>query len=95
MQIFISKTAYEVDSTASVDALKLMVENREFVPAGQFRLVNGSDVLEGGSLEANGVSDDDELEMMLEVPAGMRKKWKKKRMRRLRRKRRKMRQRAR
>jgi len=41
------------------------------------------------------VFKNDKLEMCLQVPAGMRKKWKKKRMRRLRRKRRKMRQRAR
>jgi hypothetical protein len=79
MQIFVGDAAYQVDATASVESLKLMVENREFVPGHQFRLVNGSEVLEGGSLEANGVSDDDQLEMMLEVPAGMRKKWRKKR----------------
>ncbi|CAB9511201.1 ubiquitin [Seminavis robusta] len=95
MQIFVGDSAYVVDAAASVESFKLMVENREFIPAGQFRLVRGGDVLEGGSLEANGVSDDDELTMMLEVPAGMRRKWRKKRMRRLRRKRRKMRQRAR
>jgi hypothetical protein len=95
MQIFVGDTAYEVDATASVETLKLMVENREFVPVHQFRLVRGSDVLEGGSLEAHGISEDDQIAMMLEVPAGMRAKWRKKRMRRLRRKRRKMRQRAR
>ena len=74
MQIFIGDTAYQVDATASVESLKLMVENREFIPAGQFRLVNGCDVLEDGTLEANGVSEDDQLAMMLEIPAGMRKK---------------------
>lgn len=95
MQIFVGTTTYEVDGATSIESLKLMIENREFVPAGQIRLANGSDILEGGSLEANGVEEDDSLTMMLEVPAGMRKKWRKKRMRRLRRKRRKMRQRAR
>ena len=95
MQLFVGESVYEVDATASVESLKLMIENREFLPAASFRLVNGCDVLEGGSLEANGVSEDDQLQMMLEVQAGMRKKWRKKRMRRLRRKRRKMRQRAR
>ena len=38
---------------------------------------------------------EEELELTLQIPGGMRQKWKKKRMRRLRRKRRKMRQRAR
>ena len=86
MQIFVGDTAYQVDATASVESLKLMVENREFIPSGQFRLVSGEGELEGGSLEANGVSEDEQLEMMLQVPAGMRRKWRKKRMRRLRRK---------
>ena len=100
MQIFIQSTAgtakaYTVKSTTSVEGLKAMVENNEFIPANLVRLVNGSNVLEGGSLLGNGVAEDDTLSLLLEVPGGMRKKWRKKRMRRLRRKRRKMRQRAR
>jgi small subunit ribosomal protein S27Ae len=100
MQIFIagasgSATTYSVDADASVESLKLMIENKEFVPADLIRLVNGATALEGGSLLANGVEDDDTLTMLLDVNGGMRKKWRKKRMRRLRRKRRKMRQRAR
>ena len=90
MQIFVGDTAYQVEAGASVESFKLMIENREFIPAHQFRLVHSDGELEGGSLEANGVSEDDQLEMMLQVPAGMRKKWRKKRMRRLRRKRRKV-----
>lgn len=95
MQIFIGTKAYEVDSTDSVESLKAQIENNEFIPAGQVRLMMGGKVLEAGSLEGNGVEEEDELVMALEVQAGMRKKWKKKRMRRLRRKRRRMRQRAR
>jgi len=100
MQIFISgasgpATAYTVESTASIESVKTMIENREFVPANLIRLVNGATPLEGGSLVGNGVEEDDTLTMMLEVQGGMRRKWRKKRMRRLRRKRRKMRQRAR
>jgi small subunit ribosomal protein S27Ae len=100
MQIFIAgqqgpSTSYQVEGTTSVEALKLMIENQEFVPAHLIRLVNGSTPLEGGSLAAAGVEDEDTLTLMLDVNGGMRKKWKKKRMRRLRRKRRKMRQRAR
>lgn len=72
-----------------------MIENAEFIPSHQICLMNGANVLEGGSLEANGVEDEDSLEMRMAVNAGMRRKWRKKRMRRLRRKRRKMRQRAR
>ncbi|KAG7346853.1 ribosomal protein L41 [Nitzschia inconspicua] len=95
MKIFVGSTAYEVDPVTSIEALKLQIENTEFVPSHQICLMNGADVLEGGSLESNGVEEDDTLEMRMAVNAGMRKKWRKKRMRRLRRKRRKMRQRAR
>jgi small subunit ribosomal protein S27Ae len=95
MQIFVGSRAYDVDADTSVESFKLMVENAEFVPSSQICLMNGSVAMEAGSLEGNGVDEDDTLEMRLSVPAGMRKKWKKKRMRRLRRKRRKMRQRAR
>lgn len=95
MQILVNETAYTVEADASVESLKLMIENKEFVPAGMIRLVNGATELEGGSLAANGVEEEDSITMLLEVNGGMRKKWRKKRMRRLRRKRRKMRQRAR
>mmetsp|Transcript_23110 Transcript_23110/g.27828 ORF Transcript_23110/g.27828 Transcript_23110/m.27828 type:complete len:96 (+) Transcript_23110:188-475(+) len=95
MQIFVGDTAYTVDAATSVEALKLMIENREFVPSSQIKLVNGASALEGGSLAGNGVEEEDTLTMLLEANAGMRRKWRKKRMRRLRRKRRKMRQRAR
>jgi len=95
MQIFIGSTAYTVDSADSIETVKVMIENREFVPANLIRLVNGAIPLEGGTLAGNGVEEDDTLTMMLEVSGGMRRKWRKKRMRRLRRKRRKMRQRAR
>ncbi|KAI2513476.1 hypothetical protein MHU86_950 [Fragilaria crotonensis] len=95
MQILVNETAYTIEADASIESLKLMIENKEFVPAGMIRLVNGATELEGGSLAANGVEEEDCLTMLLEVNGGMRKKWRKKRMRRLRRKRRKMRQRAR
>mmetsp|Transcript_18058 Transcript_18058/g.43721 ORF Transcript_18058/g.43721 Transcript_18058/m.43721 type:complete len:96 (+) Transcript_18058:134-421(+) len=95
MQIFVGSTAYEVDPAMSIEALKLEIENREFVPANKLCLVYGAESLEGGSLETNGVDEDDTIEMRMSVDAGMRRKWRKKRMRRLRRKRRKMRQRAR
>ena len=95
MQIFVGSTAYEVDPATSVESLKLMIENAEFVPSRQINLMCGSSLLEGGTLEGNGIEEDDTLEMRLAVAAGMRAKWRKKRMRRLRRKRRKMRQRAR
>mmetsp|Transcript_7831 Transcript_7831/g.21134 ORF Transcript_7831/g.21134 Transcript_7831/m.21134 type:complete len:96 (-) Transcript_7831:116-403(-) len=95
MQIFVGSTAYSVDAGLSVDSLKSMIENKEFVPAGQIRLTSNRSVLEFGTLEGNGVEEEDELCITMEVQAGMRKKWRKKRMRRLRRKRRKMRQRAR
>ena len=88
-------TAYDVEGATSVESFKAMIENREFIPADQIRLVNGANAIEGGSLLANGVEEEDTLSLLLEVRGGMRAKWRKKRMRRLRRKRRKMRQRAR
>ena len=100
MQIIVTaptgtSTAYAVESTTTIDELKSQIENAEFIPGDLIRLVNGNTELTGGTLAGNDIGDDEELELMLEVPGGMRKKWKKKRMRRLRRKRRKMRQRAR
>lgn len=101
MQIFIatngSSTAFALmcEADASIESVKLMIENQEFIPSHLIRLVNGSQDLEGGSLIGNGIEDEDTLTMLLDVNGGMRKKWRKKRMRRLRRKRRKMRQRAR
>mmetsp|Transcript_25618 Transcript_25618/g.31551 ORF Transcript_25618/g.31551 Transcript_25618/m.31551 type:complete len:100 (+) Transcript_25618:290-589(+) len=99
MQIFVatqkSNTAYAVDASTSVEALKAMIENKEFIPSDLIRLANGSSILEGGTLLGNGVEEEDTITLVLDVNGGMRKKWRKKRMRRLRRKRRKMRQRAR
>uniref|UniRef100_A0A7S0GB60 60S ribosomal protein L41 n=1 Tax=Proboscia inermis TaxID=420281 RepID=A0A7S0GB60_9STRA len=99
MQIFIATpsqpaTAYTVDPECSLDGLKALIENKEFIPADLIRLVNGTTTLTGG-LVTNHVQEDDTITMILNVEGGMRKKWRKKRMRRLRRKRRKMRQRAR
>jgi hypothetical protein len=70
----------EVDPATSVEALKLQIENAEFVPSHQICLMNGAAVLEGGSLESNGIEEDDTLEMRMAVNAGMRRKWRKKRM---------------
>jgi hypothetical protein len=100
MQIIITaptgtSTAYDVEGTTTITNLKSMIENQEFIPTDMVRLVNGRDELIEGTLAGNGVEEDDELSLMLEIPGGMRAKWRKKRMRRLRRKRRKMRQRAR
>ena len=79
MQIFVGSTAYSVDAGLSVDSLKDMIENKEFVPADQIRLAIDGKVLEFGTLEGNGVGEDDELIMSMEVPGGMRRKWRKKR----------------
>lgn len=72
MQILVGTTAYAVDPACEVDALKLAIENREFIPASRIRLMIGGRVLEGGTLEGNGVEEDDELVLGLEVPSGMR-----------------------
>jgi len=80
MQILVNDTAYTVEADASVDSLKLMIENKEFVPGHLIRLVNAdSDEIEGGSLAANGICDDDSLTLTLDVNGGMRRKWRKKR----------------
>ncbi|KAL7489738.1 hypothetical protein ACHAW6_015421 [Cyclotella cf. meneghiniana] len=90
-----SSTAYAVESSTTVSDLKVMIENQEFIPGDLIRLVSGDVELSGGTLAGNGIEEDDEIALLLDVPGGMRAKWRKKRMRRLRRKRRKMRQRAR
>jgi hypothetical protein len=90
-----SSTAYAVESNTTITDLKSMIENQEFIPEHLIRLVAGDVELSGGTLAGNGLEDDDEVAMLLDVAGGMRAKWRKKRMRRLRRKRRKMRQRAR
>ena len=100
MQIIVTaptgaSTAYAVEGSTTVTELKSMIENSEFIPADLVRLVNGDEELVEGTLAGLGIEEDEELDLMLEVPGGMRAKWRKKRMRRLRRKRRKMRQRAR
>jgi hypothetical protein len=95
MHIFVGSTVYEVDAATSVDSLKAMIENKEFIPEDKIVLVHDGRVLEAGSMEGLGVEEDAHVQLTYEVPAGMRAKWRKKRMRRLRRKRRKMRQRAR
>ena len=91
MQIFVGSKAYEVDSSTTVETLMGQIENLEFLPADSFSLLKNGKILEGDEC----LEEDEELELTLAVPAGMRRKWRKKRMRRLRRKRRKMRQRAR
>ncbi len=100
MQIIINapegtSTAYAVEGTTTVTDLKSMIENREFIPGHLIKLVAGDSELLEGTLAGNGVEEDEELDLCLEIAGGMRAKWRKKRMRRLRRKRRKMRQRAR
>ncbi|KAL3799167.1 hypothetical protein ACHAW5_005444 [Stephanodiscus triporus] len=87
--------AYAVDGSTTVTELKAMIENAEFIPGHLIRLMSGDAELMEGTLAGLGIEEDEELSLMLEVPGGMRAKWRKKRMRRLRRKRRKMRQRAR
>jgi hypothetical protein len=93
MQIFVGSNVYEVDAATTVEALMYQIENKEFIPVGSFALIGSA----GTPLELEDLlgEEEQELELTLAVPAGMRAKWKKKRMRRLRRKRRKMRQRAR
>merc|ERR1712097_55542 len=97
------------DPTESIDNVKRMIEESEFIPSADQRLVCANKNLTG-SLAECGVQDADTMELLLDVVGGvgghrnnpwkkasakMRWKWKKKRTRRLMRRRRKMRQRAR
>jgi hypothetical protein len=61
MQIWIGATAYEVDAGMSVETLKAHVENKEFIPAGQMCLVSNGKLLIDGTLEGNGIQDEDEV----------------------------------
>ena len=85
MQIIVTapmgaSTAYAVEGSTTVSGLKAMIENQEFIPGDLIRLVNGDDELVEGTLAGNGVEEDEELSLLLEVPGGMRAKWRKKRM---------------
>ena len=83
--------AYAVDGSTTVTELKYMIENAEFIPGHLIRLMSGDSELVEGTLAGLGIEEDEELALMLEVPGGMRAKWRKKRMRRLKRKRRRQR----
>merc|ERR1711862_59494 len=73
MQIIISQNAYLVNSTTTVPELKALVENQEFLPSHLVRLVSGDTELTEGTLSGNGVEEDEEIDLLLEIPGGMRK----------------------
>jgi hypothetical protein len=77
MQIFVGQTAYQVEASTSIDTLKAMIENKEFIPAQFIRLVNGANTIEGGTLAGNGIEEDDSIAMVYDALAGMRAKWRK------------------
>jgi small subunit ribosomal protein S27Ae len=83
----------DLDSSSDVNDLKLAIEDVGFVPCHLQRLQIGNRLIDSGLL-IDQISEDDELELVLELNGGMRAKWRKKRMRRLRRIRRKRRARA-
>ena len=112
VQIFVKSLentlTFDVDPNTSIEGLKMMVEEAEFLPAEAQRLVCNSEPCEAGSLAECGIEGGMTVTVMLDVVGGAHKnnpwkkssakfrwKWKKKRTRRLMRKRRKMRQRAR
>jgi hypothetical protein len=97
MQIIVEGIApvaqsFTVTADATVEQLKLIIEDQTFIPSSLMALSNGSKLLACGSLD---LLEGDVVTLNVSCDAGMRAKWRKKRMRRLRRKRRKMRQRAR
>jgi hypothetical protein len=111
MQIFLkvmdNTLTVDVDPSMSIESLKAMVENQEFIPVDQQALVCNAEELTG-SLSSCGVARGCTVECVLAVAGGahknnpwkkataaMRWKWRKKRTRRLMKKRRKMRLRAR
>lgn len=99
MQIFVhsangKEILVSLPEGATVNDLKTIIEDQEFIPADMQRLVFASETLSCGTL-ADFMPELSVVELEMGVNAGMRAKWRKKRMRRLRRKRRKMRMRAR
>jgi len=100
MQLFVRSCdrtfTVTVDESSTVNDLKEMIEDAEFIPSDLQRLVSGTKSLASGvALLSDVLEEQDTVTLLLDVDGGMRAKWRKKRMRRLRRKRRKMRQRAR
>mmetsp|Transcript_21217 Transcript_21217/g.59305 ORF Transcript_21217/g.59305 Transcript_21217/m.59305 type:complete len:100 (+) Transcript_21217:88-387(+) len=98
MQIFVrslDKTLLvDVAADASVNDLKVAIEDREFLPAHLQKIVSGTTALASNCRLKDCIADAGTVELQVGVDGGMRAKWRKKRMRRLRRKRRKMRMRA-
>lgn len=84
----------EVDQNDSINDLKKLVEDHEFIPSELQILHTGCKILESGLIKDN-LQELDTVEMNLELKGGMRQKWKKKRIRRQKRMRRRMRLRAR
>lgn len=75
MQVFVGTKVYQVDEAATAESLMYQIENQEFLPFGSFALVSSDGMIlaDGDSLDA-----EEELELTLAVPAGMRRKWRKK-----------------
>ena len=98
MQIFVRSLeetfTVTLPENATLNDLKNSIEDVEFIPANQQRIMLGEETLVSGSL-VGCLVEADTVELQVGIEGGMRAKWRKKRMRRLRRKRRKMRQRAR
>ena len=84
----------DVDPDDSVNDLKYKIEDKEFIPANLFYLVNNSRNLDCGYV-CDQLQEMDTVHVMFSLLGGMRAKWRKKRVRLLKRKRRMMRQRAR
>ncbi|EED93749.1 predicted protein [Thalassiosira pseudonana CCMP1335] len=63
-----ASSAYAVEGATTVSDLKAMIENQEFIPGHLIRLVAGDSELTGGTLAGNGIEEDEELSLLLEIP---------------------------
>ena len=107
MQLIINllnKTSvYDLDKSLTIENLKNIIDDNEFIPPQIQYLTNGNKLLTTGTLEDNQLTEGSNIYLNLKLLGGtrykksssqMRWKWRKKRMKRLIRLRRKMRNRA-
>jgi hypothetical protein len=96
-------TIYDLDSSLTINDLKNVINENEFIPSDIIYLTANNRLLTTGTLEDNQLTNGSNITLNLKLLGGtrykksssqMRWKWKKKRVKRLQRNRRRMRNRA-
>tara|TARA_Y100000389_G_C17470062_1_gene529561 strand:+ start:7203 stop:7517 length:315 start_codon:yes stop_codon:yes gene_type:complete len=103
MSIFDKIQVYDLDKFTTIEQLKDIIDDKEFIPTNLQTLLCSSKILHTGTIEDNNIEECSVITLTFSLMGGtrykksssqMRWKWRKKRMRRLQRQRRRMRNRA-